>query len=396
MYTICMLSALVATSSAPAASDQDPFQPEILVHAKCIRVTYPDHRRWQKAIFRIEFVYCGNAKLKGTTFEKGFILDQTALINVSDCMLAPAMREDEEGIWYLLPGKDDNTLQFVPVFNSGTDKNDGLSSGSAAFPVPARKIVGNQDIYGFGDGNHIHYPSALRWARVVEKVYKEKRSDRLKMLREYALSENPYVSAWAIRILARYKPNDLIPFLENLLKNSKLSVAGQVTIDEVLCNIDWKNWNGSKQRAALLQHWVNGEIIETLDALMIAVRIEGAFHLAAGDGTATLQLDWKTWLPLMEKWVTENHLTPSLENRLYYIYQRVRREPATDLIYSYASAILRTSKDVNRQRFAAKWLGYIPLTGKQKVIVKDFMIKTKNREILELLEEAIRNSALNP
>jgi hypothetical protein len=383
----------MAATSAPAAEDKNPFAPAILVQAKAIRVKPDRDRVWSLVAFQIEHVYSGDAKLKGTAFNGSFMLERGGFRADIQHDLEPPVKEGEEGIWYLMPSDEDGILRPI-VYNDGTRRESGLSGWSLAIPVPARKIIGGQYISFFGSTNNIHYPSALKWARVVERVYKAARAERLKMLREYIFSDNPYVAAWALRILAEYKPSDLIPYLEKLAGDPKLSVGAQVTIDAILSDLNRKKWAASKKRAALLEHWVSGDIIETHDVLMIAARIKDALEIRGNDeGTFYRQLDWDVWLPLMEKWVVEQHLAPAFEGRLYDLYRSVdhRLHPAGESIFSYSINLLKTSKDVETQRFAAQWFVHLKLTDKQVSIIKELKDKSTNRQIRALLKESIKD-----
>lgn len=143
MYSLTFLLAFADISFAWAAEDKDPFQPEILVQAKAVRVTNDRDMYWQKATFRIEHVYSGDAKLRGTMFQASFKRERGGVSTQPDDELEPPIKQGEEGIWYLMRGDEDSKL--IPVIhNQGTHENDALVGWSVALPVPARKIVGEQ------------------------------------------------------------------------------------------------------------------------------------------------------------------------------------------------------------------------------------------------------------
>ncbi len=395
MLMSCVMLALTASAYAPAAEAADPFEPEILVRAKAVRVDYKGY--WAKVAFTIEYVYCGDAKLKGTTFKDSFVLYPSTGLHASlNDELQPPIKEGEIGIWHLERSDEDGSL--IPnVHNRGTHKEDGLAAWQLAPPAPARKIIGHQgmdapEVFRF------HYAAALRWASVVETVYKTARAERLPLLKKYISSDNPYVAAWSVRMLTKYKPTDLIPFLEERIGDPKLAVAAQVTIDNVLCDMNRKKWIGSKHRQSILDRWVSGEIIETLDVLIIAVHIKDSLEMRGGpeDDVLFQRIDWETWLPLMEKWVVQQHLSPALEWRLYYIFDnrdKVQTGWPRKHIAPHAFRLLKTAKDQETQAYAAKWLCRInDLTAEELAIVKDLKDKSTNDRIRRLLESAIAHS----
>jgi uncharacterized protein (UPF0147 family) len=387
MFTSCILLIAIAQAPAAAAEKKDPFHPQILVQAKAIRVVYsrdgeqPDGA--QEVTFQIQHVYSGDAKLKGKTFQSGF---SVAWHNPENPTLSPPIKEGEVGIWDL--SYDDDGKLTVASWNYGARSIEyrwGLAT-----PTPARKITAEDDY-------HVSYAFAVKWAGVVETIYTAAPAERPKLLRRQIFSDNPYVAAWSTLLLAQYAPADLIPYLKKIVEDPNLSVAAQVTIDHVLSTRNREKWLPSKQRAALLQRWFSGDITEPRQVRMIVVHIQQALKDS--------NLDWVTWLPLMEKWVIQQRLTWHVEWALYEFYHTTRSHgnptpkfiARRNLIVRRAFDLLKSSKDQNTQIYAANWLYHInDLTDKELAIVKDLKEKTKDEHVRALLAAAIRDSTPKP
>ncbi len=378
MLTACLMSALILPASIQAEEDKETFWPEVLVRAKAVRVVYEKRLYWQdpwqEVTFRIEYVYRGDPKLKTTTFQGHFT--RHSRMHLED-ELNPFVKEGEVGIWQLI-SNDGRLIIYGP--NHGTYEGDGLLPWNMSIPVPARKILG-------GSANNIDYTVALKWACIVETASKARPAERPKFLRQYVFSNNPYVAAWSIQVLAAEKPTDLIPFLEKLADDPKVAVAGQVTIDEILWEINRDKWVGSRRRAALFDRWVSGDIIRTHDLQMIIAR----FHYALEND----QLDLDTWLPLIEKWVVRQHFSEGLLYKLYSAY------PATDKrhirerqrIITYALRLLEKSVDEETRAYAAHWLEHLGKVSAEEVkIVKAARDKCTTPHVRLILGTVIRES----
>lgn len=375
--------ALLFSSAYPMAfvnDKDDPFVPKILVRAQAIHIVYSEQSGekdgLQKVTFQIEHVYCGDAKIEGETFQSEFSI---ATVNRQGPTFRPRIKKGEVGIWRLEPDPDDQGKLKAAASLWGLGNR--YSGEGLAIPTPSRNIVG-----WYSDCS---YANALKWADVVEKVYKAKRTDRPDLLKRYILNDNPHIAAWAIWILAEYRIPNLIPSLDKALQEPAISIAAQVTIDTILSKINRKKWLRSKNRVKLLEHWIGCETSKPHDVMMIALRFKDA--LEYGD------LDWDLWLPLMQKWVVQHYLDDVLEYQLYSTYRSngPRTVPARDLIIRHAFHLLKTSDDENTQAYAAKWLDQIDdLNDDEKRTIKDLRKNTKNPWIRDLLDNAIGNSPL--
>src|SRR5690348_4210814 len=141
MFTPSLMLALIVAAPVAEAEIGEPLKPAILVRARADRVEYVRDGVWVRVTFRIEHVYSGEAKLKGTTFQKSFKRGRGGLHSFPESQLEPPMKEGEEGIWELVRSKEDGEL--IPIIhNQGTHEYDCLYGWSLAIPVPARRIIG--------------------------------------------------------------------------------------------------------------------------------------------------------------------------------------------------------------------------------------------------------------
>src|ERR1019366_2257350 len=126
----------------------------------------------------------------------------------------------------------------------------------------------------------------LEWADAIKKVYGTKGDDkRIALLKKYAGSDNPPISAWALNAMSRFlepefksrlfdsdgKPRidiewllqhdlathvrkDVKSILEDFADDPKLPIYAQTELDRVLTRID-DNWPKSDRRAKMLKRW---------------------------------------------------------------------------------------------------------------------------------------------
>ena len=183
MLTPCVLLLLLPQVAAAHADKDDPFIPKILVQAKAIKVCYsnlgvrqPDGT--QEVTFRIEHVYAGDAKLKGQIFHSVFrVVWEIGGAGIS--ILSPRIKVGEVGIWELSHDEDGKlTIERNEYAAKDIESAEGLG-----FPTFARKIIPAHDYY-------VSYALALKWAEVVETVYKAKPEDRPQLLRRHLGSDN--------------------------------------------------------------------------------------------------------------------------------------------------------------------------------------------------------------
>lgn len=127
----------------------------------------------------------------------------------------------------------------------------------------------------------------LEWAEGIEKVCDAKSDDpRIAILKKYASSDNPPLSAWALNTLSRFlEPEakqrlftskgkvrsdvewllqhdlakrvrkDVKAILDGFADDPKLSIYAQVELDRVLNRMEGDDWLKSSRRSKMLEHW---------------------------------------------------------------------------------------------------------------------------------------------
>lgn len=127
----------------------------------------------------------------------------------------------------------------------------------------------------FGLGDHVwplrkgispRYNEATKLARTIEMVARAPtRADQLRLTQGFATSSTPGVSMWAIELLSRVEPGgwtieETVNFLDGLVENGRLPMAGQAALDNSLLKLRKAEWQKSPRRLQLLQKWVSARL----------------------------------------------------------------------------------------------------------------------------------------
>jgi len=370
-YCLCLLG---GSYDQPTAADP-PFLPDMLVRAKAIKVE--TSRIDQLAAFKIDHVYCGDVKLKGRTFELVTHIPFGMQAGDLTRHLHLPVKQGEVGIWRVRYHGDGKHL--IGCIDHGSmnhfDDASPYLGWLGAMPTPGRKVVVDQ----------VPYRTVQQWARTVEEIYHKKDGERIPLLKAATLSENPYIAAWSIYVLGRYKPSGLAKFLEELAANEKLSIAGQVAADEVLSQLLGKQWQTSKNRQRLFDRWASGEIVDTEDALRVIHRLVWAVRQN--------ELDWPTLLAVTTKWLATQNVDYWYSGQLFArsTSPKTERSPeTTKLIYDYSIRLIKEAKGTSAKKVGALWLGYLdPLTEEQLSTLKKLQKDAKDPELARLLHHAL-------
>jgi hypothetical protein len=92
-------------------------------------------------------------------------------------------------------------------------------------------------------------------AEAVERFERTPSEERWGVILECASSETPEVSEWAIHKMARAKAEAVDRCLDRLRLDPKLTIGGQVALDEVLCGRREGAWISSPARLKWLDRW---------------------------------------------------------------------------------------------------------------------------------------------
>lgn len=242
VLAVVVVSAQAFSDDAGARSRIAPLrEATLLVEAQVVAVdTERDERgavRNETATVRITKVFFGPRELVGADFGVYHSRDQIS----GPPAPYPTLRTRETGLWLLV------------ARNNRLDKLIAFEFAGRQWPV--RKGISPR------------YEDAVRLAEAVQKVAEtESRDAQLQSLREYAVSRVPDLSAWAIARLRQVATTDhdepIAQFLRRLTGDERLTVAGQVALDESLLKLDADKWQHSAERLDMLRGWMRTKLSE--------------------------------------------------------------------------------------------------------------------------------------
>lgn len=114
-------------------------------------------------------------------------------------------------------------------------------------------------------------------AQVIEKLDKcGSDAERMRVLVKHAADDFDEVAAWSIWWLRKRKDIDATNALRALVKLEKLSIRGQVMLDEAMSERAGATWNNSTERLAMLEQWVGTNTRSQFDCLAVGRRLGSA------------------------------------------------------------------------------------------------------------------------
>jgi len=252
------------------------------------RVVHADEKAWEADLV-IERVYVGDNALKGRTFTISEVQPPWVGTMHGHPSSEPLVK-GEVGIWWIWrrdassdESKDERKL--IPY----VDIDDGLPFIYVPFSAILSGAPVTSEIHHYGDLKIDPYDFGakvmLEWADAIKKVYGTEGDDkRIILLKKYAGSDNPPLSAWALNSLSRFlEPEaksqlfdegevrrevewllqhdlakrvrkDVKSVLEDFADDPKLPIYAQTELDRVLTRID-DDWPKSDRRAKMLKRW---------------------------------------------------------------------------------------------------------------------------------------------
>jgi hypothetical protein len=292
MFILSLLASSIIASNADELELETPLLPPDahLVKARVVRV---DEGKDHAADFVIEYIYAGDPALKGQHFTLADYLRRGgSQVNKP----LPLRVEGEVGLWWVgrrTERSPETDREEVKLFSY----HDLWHPFPAIYyPFPAVLKGGKTpdrfeqnhygdlktDPYDFGPDRMV------QWAEAIEKTYGTKGDDeKIALLKKYAGSDNPPLSAWAISMLSRFLDaegkrrlftskgelrrdyeilldksdslakhvrKDVKSMLERFVDDDKLPIYAQTELDGVLSRIE-DDWGNSDLRKKLLQRW---------------------------------------------------------------------------------------------------------------------------------------------
>jgi hypothetical protein len=291
MFMAALILATAASSRAKTPPMDTPIfpGPAYLIEARVIHVD----KKTLDADLVIERVYVGDNALKGRkftiSFPEGFPWFGTMHGHPSPEPLVIG----EVGLWWVWrrdaePDESKDESKLIPCVDVASWRPSIYFPFSAILsgaPIPAEIAP----VHGYGDLDVDPYDFGprrmLEWANAIKKIYDTKGDDqRIALLKKYAGSDNPPLSAWALNTLSRFlEPEaksqlfeegelrrdaewliehdlakrvrkDVKSILEDYADDPKLPIYAQTELDRVLTRID-DDWPKSDRRAKMLKRW---------------------------------------------------------------------------------------------------------------------------------------------
>ncbi len=291
MFMAALILATAAASCAkPQPMDTPIFPgPAYLVEA---RVIHADKKAWEADLV-VERVYVGDNTLKGRKFTISEVQPPWFGTMHGHPSSEPLVK-GEVGLWWVWrrdasPDESKDERKLIACVDAASWRPSiyfpfsailsGAPVPSEIFPVRAYGDVG-VDPYDFGPKR------MLEWADAIKKIYDTKGDDaRIALLKKYAGSDNPPLSAWALNTLSRFlEPEakkqlfdegelrndfewflqhdlakrvrkDVKSVLEDFADDPKLPIYAQTELDRVLTRMGENDWLKSCRRSKMLQRW---------------------------------------------------------------------------------------------------------------------------------------------
>ena len=365
---LCFSGVLLMVIVADAFAErrgEDKCLPKILVLAKVAKVEERTKGELSSTL-EITRVFRGSPDLIGKKFSVISCKPGRAggLLAV---VFVPPLEEGEVGIWPLhVPQGDQSPLiawdSFYPrqYFHG---------------PSPARK------------GTSERYEQALAWAEAVEAFSKADPNEQPALLRKYAVSDVPEVSAWAIHAIAVLKPPDFAEFLENLVSNQQLSVDAQVALDEVLSDLKGESWQQSEQRVDLLQKLVSRKV-EEREARIAFGRLSVA--------SQRHQITNDTLLPILKTAISNQGMPMAVRESCCALTGKVaNRQKDYGQAFSLLVEVIRGQNEEKIQVQAARAIhGFILLTDERIAVIQSLLRDIRSDKVKEPLLERLKDAGV--
>jgi hypothetical protein len=238
--------------------------------------------------------------------------------------------------------------------------------------IPARKGISKR------------YWAVKAAAEVIESIVKADSNKRLKLLKKNTRSSTPEVSVVAVNIMAGLNDENLMGYLQGLLSDSKLTIAGQAAIDRVLSGSEGAEvWQNCSERKALLRRWVALELDE-YEARTVRTRVD---LTAQHPGS----LDYETILNVV-KTAMANEAMPMAERRNYLFALRCiyERSELGDQCFDFLVELVRDNKHEEIRLGSAYAIrNFVKLDDNRSAALEQVISGLQDDKLVEILTEAI-------
>jgi hypothetical protein len=229
------------------------------------------------------------------------------------------------------------------------------------------------------------YAQTKLWAEAVEATSKASPENRLALLKDFAVSDVPEVSAWAVHAIANAKPQIATEaFYTEILRNGVLSVGGQIALDEVLSEIRGNSWRISEERLNLLNRLVEGKGAEYEAGL-----IDNRLSVIAQHG----EMDDRIVLNLLKKFAdNQGFPVASRQNNIRLMGIISNRSKDEGMAFRHLIEVIQVSKEDEMKVAAAYTIKNFESIDKDQLsIIQSLKATTTNKTLADALEEALKH-----
>ncbi|MCI0664323.1 MAG: hypothetical protein L0220_24965 [Acidobacteria bacterium] len=351
---LCLAGCTLAAGEGQPIISQDAVCPGILVEAKVIAVA--EQQGVINATLQVSDVYKGEVNTEGHTFSVSANKSGQGSYGLS---FYPPLKQGQVGIW---------------LMKSDTDKvAPDLAMGRLRYvKLPSRQ------------GVDARYTQTKNWAESVEAVSKASPESRLTLMKNYALSKTPEVSAWAIQAISQAKPPVAEALYRDLL-NSNLSVGGRIAIDGVLLNIKGTSWITSEERLKLLHDLVGGKTPE-YEA--------GLIHNMLSAIVQRGETEDRVLLNLLKKFINNKDIPITIRQNSAGLVGMISKRSRDDAAaFNYLIEIIKMpNEDEIKTSAAYAMRNFVPLDKERLAVIQNLKTQISDKKLAAVLEEALNQA----
>jgi hypothetical protein len=333
----------------------DMLCPNVLVEARVI--TIDEQEGVINATLQISRIYKGEIGPGDYTFNVSANKSGEGMYGSS---FLPPLKQGDIGIWLVEPV-------------AGKIVRDLAVGKLSPITLPSRHGVDSR------------YAQTKLWAEAVEATSKASPENRLALLKDFAVSDVPEVSAWAVHAIANAKPQIATEaFYTEILRNGALSVGGQIALDEVLSEIRGDSWRISEERLNLLNRLVEGKGAEYEAGL-----IDNRLSVIAQHG----EMDDRIVLNLLKKFAdNQGFPVASRQNNIRLMGIISSRSKDEGMAFRHLIEVIQVSKEDEMKVAAAYTIkNFQSIDKNQLSIIQSLKATTTNKTVADALEEALKH-----
>ena len=280
--------------------------------------------------------------------------------------VTPSPTKGEKGIWSV-----QQTQEGLVAY---------LGERSYGFDAPVRKGI----TPGFTSAAQhvISFDQAEQIAIAIEQAANSNPEEAKRRLRDYAISSNPDLSAWAIQSLGLLLDSTSYEkFLKQLLSNTSVPVKGRAAVDEELFRVEREKWPSSPERMKLLETTV-GQKLSDDDVTAV---IQWLKNVSGIDQGALLEL-----VKVLVK--NEEISAESRRSALTFFIQIATDAKQEAAAFDFLITEIRESQEQDFKVIIAESLSGFRLSRKQVVTVQKLKTELQDVMVIAALETVLQSA----